>query len=157
MVLVVSLAGALAACNSSTTPTPTPSATPTPAPAPSPTATPSTSTCSLPPSSNPQLNCSARTPRFSDEVNGAIDEIMARHSEYFNFDDTSGGVPRVVNPTGYYNEIKRILEAQGICTKLEEEEIAIKATNEFSEDWSVLTSLSFVRRRYRGTCTPAWW
>ncbi len=157
VVLAVAVAGALAACNdnSSTTPTPAASATPTPAPAPSPT--PAASTCPLPPSSNPQLNCSVRPPRFSDQVNGAIDEMMAKHPEIFNFNDTSGGMPRVVNPTAYYNEIKRLLEAQGICTLLEEEEIAIKATNEFSEDWSVLTSLNFVRRRYRGTCTPAWW
>jgi hypothetical protein len=26
-----------------------------------------------------------------------------------------------------------------------------------SEDWIVLTSGNYVRRRYQGTCTPAWW
>lgn len=156
-ILAASLAGLLAGCHGDgTTPT-APVAAATPTPVPSPTATPNASTCPLPPSSNPQNTCSVRPPRFSDQVNGAIDQVLVQHPEMFNFNDTSSGVPKVVNPSGYYNEIKKILEAQGICTKIEEEEVAIKASNELSEDWGVLTSLHYVRRRYRGTCTPAWW
>jgi hypothetical protein len=152
------LALTLAACNGDgggTTPTPAASATPTPAPVSSPS--PAASSCALPPSTNPQNNCSVRTPRFSDQVNDAIDQVMAQRPELFDFNDTSAGVPRVKNPAGYYGEVKKVLEAQGICTRIDEEEIAIKSTNDFSEDWKILTSLSFVRRRYAGTCTPAWW
>jgi hypothetical protein len=148
----------LMACNgdgSGTTPTPAASATPTPVPASSPS--PAASSCSLPPSTNPQNDCSVRKPRFSDQVNGAIDRVMAQRPELFDFSDTSGGVPRVVNPAGYYSEVKKALEAQGICTRIDEEEIAIKQTNDWSEDWKILTSLSFVRRHCAGTCTPAWW
>jgi hypothetical protein len=39
---------------------------------------------------------------------------------------------------------------------IEREELAIKQSNAFSEQWIIYTSTGFVRRRYQATCTPAW-
>ncbi len=150
--------GALVSCGGETAPTtPTPSPTPAPAPAPTPAPTPTPFSCPLPASSNPTNNCGVRTPRLADEVNGAIDALMRKYPPLFNFNDVNGGNPKVVDPTRYYKELKNELGALGVCTNLLPEEIAVKNTNNFSEDWSVLTSSNYVRRRYRGTCTPSWW
>lgn len=150
---------ALAACGSEETPTAAnPSPTPTPVPAPTPTPSPAAFSCPLPPGSNPSLNCGKATPRFSDQVNQAIDALMVKHPQVFNFNDVNGGNPKVVNPSLYYAELKNELgRTFGVCTLVQLEEISIKSTNNFSEDWIVLTSGNYVRRRYQGTCTPAWW
>lgn len=150
----------LVACGhseSATSTTPVAAATPTPTPTSTPTPAATTFACPLPASSNPQLNCGTRTPRLGDQVNLAIDSVLAKHPELFNLSDTNGGSPKVLNSVRYYNELKNELGGQGVCTKLEEEEISVKNTNDFSEDWGVLTSTGYVRRRYRGICTPAWW
>lgn len=155
--IAVLAAAAFVACGSDETPTAAnPSPTPTPAPAPTPTPSPAGFSCPLPASSNPSLNCGKGTARLT-EVNLAIDNVMARHPEIFNFSDVTGGNPKVVNPSKYYTELKNELGALGVCTLVQLEEISVKSTNNFSEDWIVLTSGNYVRRRYQGTCTPAWW
>jgi hypothetical protein len=129
---------------------PTAAATPSP--------TPAGYSCPLPPGSNPTLNCGKGTPRLSEAVNVSIDTLMSRFPGIFNLNDVNGGNPKVVNPVRYYEELVNELgNTWGVCTKVQAEEISIKHTNNYSEDWIVLTSGNYVRRRYQGTCTPAWW
>ena len=148
----------LVACGGEPTPAaPTPTPTPPPAPAPAPTPTPTPGyNCPLPASENPNNNCEKGVARLT-EVNLAIDALLTKHPELFNFSDLSGGNPKVVNITRYYQEIQEELGNFGICTKITPEEISVKISNDYSEDWIVLTSGNYVRRRYQGTCTPAWW
>jgi hypothetical protein len=149
----------MAACGSNDEP-PTaanPTPTPTVSTAPTPTPTPAAFACPLPASSNPNLDCAEASSRLANQVNLAIDTLMVTHPEIFNLNDLSGGNPRVVNPTKYYEELTNELgRTYGICTLVMTEEISIKASNSYSEDWNVLTSGNFVRRRYQGTCWPSW-
>lgn len=131
---------------------PTP-ASPTPAP---PAPTPAAFSCPLPPSSNPQDNCFEGQPELGALVNTAIDRVIAARPELFNLTELNGGNPRVLNRDGYWQAVKGELEKQGVCTIIQKEELAIKNTNTFNEQWNIQTSAGFVRRRYVTTCTPAW-
>ena len=145
-------------CGSEETPTePTPSPTPSANPAPTPTPTPAAFVCPLPESSNPTENCEVGTPKLSEAVNMSIDTLMVKFPSIFNLNDLSGGNPKVVNPIRYHEELTNELgRTWGVCTKLGMEEISIKYSNDYSEDWNVITSGNYVRRRYRLTCTPSW-
>jgi len=127
-------------------PTPTPVANPTPA----------AFSCPLPPSSNPTDNCFEGDPQLGAQVNTAIDRVIAARPELFNLSELNGGNPRVLNRDGYWTAVKGELEKQGVCTIIQAEELAIKNTNAFNEQWNIQTSAGFVRRRYVTSCTPAW-
>jgi hypothetical protein len=148
----------LTGCGDSYTPN-SPAAPATPAtPAPSPTPPPAVGfTCPLPPSSNPENNCPKLAPRLGDYVNGAIDNVIAKHPELFNLSETNGGNPKVLDRQKYHEAVKAELERQGVCTLIEKEEIAVKTTNDFNEQWNIWTSDGYVRRKLITTCIPAWW
>ncbi len=150
------LAGALlSSCGggNNTPANPTP-ATPTPAPATSPT--PAAFSCPLPPSSNPTDNCFEGEPQLGPLVNTAIDRVLAARPELFSPTEFNGGNPRVLDRDAYWQAVKGELEKQGVCTIIQKEELAIKNTNAFNEQWNIWTSAGFVRRRYVTTCEPAW-
>jgi hypothetical protein len=158
LITVLALPLAFIACGSEETPTEaTPSPTPTANPAPTPTPTPAAFTCPLPESSNPTDNCEVGTPHLAEAVNMSIDALMVKFPSIFNLNDVAGGNPKVVNPDRYYEELTNELgRTWNVCTKVGTEEISIKFSNDYSEDWNVLTSNNYVRRRYRLTCTPSW-
>jgi hypothetical protein len=133
-----------------------PVAAPTPTP-PLPTPTPAAFVCPLPPSVNLSDDCSKLQPQLGSYVNTAVDTVLTKHPELFNFSDALGGNPKVLDRQKYHEAVKQELEAQGVCTLIEKEELAIKNTNEFNEQWNVYTSGGYVMRRYVTTCSPAWW
>ena len=49
------------------------------------------------------------------------------------------------------------LEAQGVCTQIEKDEMAIKISNDFNEQWNIWSSDGYVMRKIVTTCIPAWW
>ena len=143
------------ACSSNTTPvTPTP-ATPTPTPATSPT--PTAFSCPLPPSHKEDPNaCYVGRPTLGPQINSAIDTVIATRPELFNLQEVIGGNPRVLDRDAYWKAVKAELEKQGVCTIIEKEELAVKITNAYNEQWNLYTSAGFVRRRYVTTCEPSW-
>ena len=144
----------LAACGGGSSASPVAPPTPTP---PSPTPPPVMGfVCPLPPSTNLSPTCPTLQPRLGSYVNSSIDTVFVKRPELFNFNDTLGGNPRVLDRTKYHEAVKLELEAQGICTLIEKEELATKNTNEFNEQWNIWTSTGYVRRRYVTTCSPAW-
>lgn len=147
----------LAACGggNSAPSDPTP---PSPTPLPGPTATPPPTgfVCPLAPSSNPSDHCFEGEPQLGTQVNLAIDRVIATRQELFNMSDVAGGNPRVLDRDAYWKAVKAELEKQGICTIIEKEELAIKNTNDFNEQWNLWTSAGFVRRKYVTSCVPAW-
>jgi hypothetical protein len=152
---VLVLAGAaFTACGGSAT---TPVAPPTPTPAPPTPAPPVGFVCPLGPSSNPSDYCPKLKGKMGDVVNTALDRTLVKHPELFNFDDMKGGNPKVLDRQKYHEAVKLELEAQGVCTRIEKEEIAIKDTNEYNEQWNIWTSDAYVMRKYVTTCIPAWW
>lgn len=157
----VALSGALlAACGGGGSSQPaTPSvavATPTPTPAPTPTPSPAAFVCPLPPSTNLSPECPKLQPQLGAQVNAAVDAVLSKRPELFNFNDMVGGNPKVLDRQKYHEAVKAELEAQGVCTIIEKEELALKITNAYNEQWNIWTSGAYVMRRYVTTCSPSW-
>ena len=144
------------ACTKNSTPvTPNPATSPTPAPVTSPT--PAAFSCPLPPSHKDDPNaCYVGRPTLGPQINSAIDTVIATRPELFNLQEVIGGNPRVLDRDAYWKAVKTELEKQGVCTIIEKEELAVKITNAYNEQWNLYTSAGFVRRKYVTTCEPSW-
>jgi hypothetical protein len=140
------------------TPTNPPVTTPvTTAPAPAPT--PAAFRCPLP--DMPRLNiiCPRPEPVLWREVDAAINKTVAEHPELFNLnDDKGGGSYLVLDRARYHQTVVDNLHAQGICAIVELEEIAVKNTNAFNEQYNIWVSDGHIRHGIRShitTCFPA--
>lgn len=143
------------------TPTPAPKPNPTPAPTPTPaTPPPSGGSCSLP-ASNPA------SPRCTDEsalLYGAVDTALTRATqsrpEFFDFGNKKcENCYFVKNVSGFVAEVQKQLSAQGVCSYYDGEELAVKKTNDYSEQYDILLASGHMRRgvgSYRGVCRPSW-
>jgi hypothetical protein len=109
---------------------------------------PVSSSCERLPLGSEKYTCRDETPSFMVEVNDAIDELMRVHPEYFNGDT-------VRNLGGYYVGIIKILDGKNICAAFDGEELAVKNSNDWSDQYKLMTSWGQVRRFYVGTCYPA--
>jgi hypothetical protein len=122
---------------------------------------PSGGTCALPPGQFNE-NCTMGTQTFLGRVEAAIDEVVASHPQFFNLGRTRGGCAncyQVVDPTGYVNAVARAVTKNGVCGYYDGEELAVKSSNNFNDQFDILTSDLFIRRQsgaYRSTCRPAW-
>ena len=163
MLLAVTLA-ALAGCSSGSTPTqpqpatPTPNAAPTPTPSPTASATPAATSCRYG-MGTVDADCLRQTPAFLGDVDAAINLLGQQHPELFNFNDTSGeGAWRVLDADRYYAGVIANLQARDFCAGFDLQNLQVKSSNAFSEDYDILLSSGFIRRgasSYRQTCTPA--
>jgi hypothetical protein len=122
-------------------PTPTPVAVPTPEP-------PLSASCERLPLGSATAPCRGEGASFLTEVVDAINTLKSEHPEYFRGDT-------VLNLPGYYVGLIRILDRGGLCAAYDGEELAVKSSNDFSDQYKVLTSWNEVRRAYMVTCTPA--
>ncbi len=146
----------VAACGSAGTPSavPTPVAPPTPTPAPA--STPQAASCFL--SSMPDLHntCPKLAARLQDHVSSAVDDVIKKHPELFDFTDDRGGSIKVLDRQKYQTAVVAAINAQGgICAKDDNEEVAVKVTNDYHEQYNIWTSAGYTRRSYITTCLPA--
>jgi hypothetical protein len=155
---VVVLGAVLAACQSDPkSPTAsTPSPTPTPAPAP----TPQAFSCPLPAMPDLHNTCPKLTPQLSQYVDKAIAQTVKDHPEMFDVsDDLFDGNYRVKDRSVYVKAVVAAIHAQGVCAKEEFEEIAVKTSNDFNEQYNVWVSTGgYIRKgpgAYITTCFPA--
>ena len=146
--------GLTVACGGSSPAAPVAPATPTP-PAPTPPP-PVGFVCPLPPSSNLANNCPKLPAKLGEYMNTALDRVLIKRPELFDFKDMAGGNPKVLDRQKYHEAVKLELEAQGVCTQIEKEEMAIKTSNAFNEQWNIWTSSGYVMRKVVTTCIPAW-
>lgn len=141
------------ACGSSA---PTPVA---PEPSPIPELSPVARGCGLPPG-GPFQRCSRDLPFFNFELNDAIAQVQDEVPEIFDFADHQGGLSyRVLDRERYHAEVVARLEGMGFCAVWDGEEVGVKNSNDFNEQYQVMTSLGYVRwggGAYRSTCYPAW-
>ena len=89
---------------------------------------------------------------FVPLVDRVIDEIAADSPHLVDVDYLLGTYDE------YYEEMVKRLKAHGVCAVFDGEEIAIKQTNEFSEQYHPILSSKKIRKgygSYRATCTPA--
>ena len=136
--------------------------TPAESPSPSPTVAPDLPVggCGLPPG-GPFERCPVELPLFNFEINQAIAEVENERPELFDFHDWQGGLSyRVTDRVRYHEEVVARLEKMGFCAVWDGEEVGIKKdTNDFNEQYQVMTSLGYVRwgaGAYRSTCFPSW-
>ena len=97
---------------------------------------------------------------FNVEVNEAIAEVENEVPELFDFNDAQGGLSyRVLDRDRYHQEVVVRLQRKGFCAVFDGEEVGLKNTNDFNEQYQVMSSLGYVRwggGAYRSTCFPAW-
>jgi len=148
---------------------PVPAATPPPAPTnpaptnptnPAPNNPGPSGTCALPPGSWNE-NCSMQSQSFLGRVEAAIDEVIASDPGAFDSSRTRGcaNCYFVRDPTRYVNRVAQAITKNGLCGYYDGEELAVKSSNSFNDQYDILTSDMFIRRQggsYRSTCRPAW-
>jgi hypothetical protein len=148
---------ALLACQGSNPTVPLPS--PTAAPTPEPTATPAATGCQLPPRPD-HGNCRYDTPVFEEQMEAALEGVIADYPEIFDFTRTRGcdRCFGVLNGEAYHTLVADRLRRMGFCAQCDEE-CGVKNTNAFNEQYDIQLSNGFMRRApsgsYRGTCYPA--
>jgi hypothetical protein len=160
-VVVLSAAGWLATCNNSSSPSATP-----PEPTPHPTAAPEPfgagkPPCTLPPGKGSGQNCPRQTSSYLPLVERSLDRLVERRPEIFDLNAFSGchSCYRVKNVAAYTKEMVAEAESEGACAIWDGEELAVKKTNDFNDQYDILTFENFIRRdhgSYRATCSPAW-
>jgi hypothetical protein len=92
-----------------------------------------------------------RTQVFADAVENAIDKLLRERPELFNGD-------RPKDDNAYIQGVAAILVRDGYCAKQggPEDEVAVKNSNGFSEQYDILLSNGRIRRSgYTVTCRPA--
>jgi hypothetical protein len=135
---------------------------PTPTPTPVPAATARLLGCSLPPGGGSGEDCPQESPTFMAEVEQAIDLAIAEHPEMINTQRARGcaNCYQVLDTHNFPEEVGRNLEKRGLCTKYDGEELAVKNTNGFNDQYDILLAEGYIRREttgaYRVTCYPAW-
>lgn len=131
-------------------PTPTPQATPTPPPA--------SSLCTrlgYVPSPDTRCTRDENKTKFKADLDAAIDKVIAEHGKYF--ENGSGGV-RVKNFGAFVVSLIDNLDEAGVCAGFDGEEIQVKNSNDFNEQYDVTANAGWIRRAdsaYRTTCAPA--
>jgi hypothetical protein len=134
-------------------PGPAPSAGPNPTPPPA-APPPTGGSCSLPPGGGAGQNCPAESASFQSEVESSINQLIQQRPDIFS---GGGSAPVVVKHSEYMNGVVANLRARGLCAIVDsEDEIAVKNTNAFSDQYDILLSTGQVRRAYTATCRPAW-
>ena len=155
--VAVALAAILSACDSPSRATP--AVTPTPVPTPIPTPLPPASLgCGLAPVANPALDCPRTSGSYQHIVTEALARLAAQSPELFDFGDRRGALGYFIKDhPAYYAGVLTHIRAQGVCAVFDGEEIALKATNEFSDQYKIMTSSGHVQTGpsvYRATCRP---
>jgi hypothetical protein len=146
-------------------PTPAPTPVPTPPPAPTPTPTPQApaptgGSCSLPPSTNPYGPCSMGSTSFLGQVDKAITKVTQEQPALFDFNSKAcENCYYVKNPGKFTAGVIQNLNAVGLCAHYDGEELGVKNSNSFNDQFDILLASGHLRRgagSYRVTCRPAW-
>jgi hypothetical protein len=138
-------------------PEPLPSPSPVPTAVPTPTA-PAVFGCGLPRGPGLGRGCPFERPSYLNEVNSSIDQVIAEFPEFFDLNSARGGERnyKIRNVPQYVDEVVYNLRTRGFCALNDGEEIAVKSSNDFNDQYDVITAEAFISRAYRATCRPAW-
>jgi hypothetical protein len=140
-------------------PSPTPASSPAPTPSPTPTPSTPTGTCSLPASNPSNPKCTDDPPKLYAEVDAALTAVTKSRPDIFDFNDKKcENCYYVKNVDAYVAQAVKQLNARGVCALYDGEEMAVKDSNSFSEQYDILLASGHMRRgtgSYRGVCKPA--
>jgi hypothetical protein len=159
-VVVLSAAGWVATCNRSSSPS-APAPPDTTPPAPSEPVGAGKPPCTLPAGKGSGQNCPRESSSYLPLVERSLDRLVHRRPEIFDLNSFSGcgTCYKVKNVSAYIKEMVAEAQSEGACAMWDGEELAVKKTNDFSDQYDILTFENFIRRdhgSYRATCTPAW-
>ncbi|HEY7511184.1 MAG TPA: hypothetical protein VIG50_13075 [Vicinamibacteria bacterium] len=129
---------------------PSPSATPV-APAPTPTPAARTNCERIGMGTGTGVNCPRQSPSFQTEVDEAIAKLRADRPDLFEGRN-------VLSIGQYLLGVTANLEAMGLCASFDGEEMQVKNSNDFNDQYHILTSGQQYRDgtgSYRVTCYPA--
>ena len=107
-------------------------------------------------------HCPRTSASYLSEVDAAINRVVDRHPELVDRDRRAGaGGFWVQDIDGFFDEVvKEIADGSHLCAVVDGDlEIAVKRTNDFSEQYKLMWSSGYLRRgdsSYRATCSPAW-
>jgi hypothetical protein len=142
---------------------PVPTPAPTPAPeAPSATpAPPSSQGCRLPAGNGPGTNCPRQEPTYLKQVESAIDQLVRNEPDIFDLKRTRGcgECYFLKDPDRFSRRMAELMPERDLCGFYDGEELGVKGTNAFNDQFDIVTADMFVRRQggsYRSTCYPAW-
>lgn len=136
--------------NAPPTPTPTPAA---PVPTPAPTATPGSSdVCNLPPMH--ESPCAEEHPHFNADVEAAVRQIREERPNLFKPD---GKKVKEQFYDEYVRGVADILKSYGYCAAQggPEDEVAVKETNDWNDQYDVLMGDGTSWVAYTVTCRPS--
>jgi len=89
-------------------------------------------------------------------VNDAVDAVQRKRPELFDFSDVRGESVKVIDHDKYQNAVVAEINTQGgVCAANNNEEIQVKVSNDFNEQFNIWTSAGYTRRSYITTCFPA--
>jgi len=153
-VLIVMAAGLwhFGCCNCDKNPTaPVVAATPTPTPAP--TATPAAASCDLPAVNVDTRSCRPEPPpRFEADVVRAQDEVRRTHPELFD------GEGKIISAQSYSGWVASVLRSYGLCAAAVggdgTDEVGVKNTNDWNEQYDIVTGSRDPWTNYTVTCRP---
>ena len=104
-------------------------------------------------------SCKREAPSFLEDVDTAINKLVKEQPDIFDLEEQLGdGGFKVMSPGQYYVGVMRNLQAMGFCANFDGEEMQVKNTNDFSDQYHIMISSGHVRRgpaSYRATCYPA--
>jgi hypothetical protein len=157
VLVAVSVAGACGGGGSS--PTTPPVTTPPPATQP-PTTTPPVGALGCPlGKGTTDTTCYKASSSFEVQVEQAIDMLAQQKPQIFNLKDQQGtGGYLVLDTAAYYDGVVKNLQGMGLCAAVDFENLNIKNTNEFSDQYDILLGNGHARRgasTYRASCYPA--
>jgi len=137
-------------------PPPDPGAAP-PAPPPPP----SSQSCGLPPGNGSGNGCPRQSPSFLSEVESALTQLAQEEPGIFDKSEIQGcgTCYKVVDVQRYITRMPKLMEQRGLCAMYDGEELAVKNSNSFNDQYDILTAGMYIRRdqgSYRSTCYPAW-
>lgn len=118
--------------------------------------------CGVGPGNGSGENCPREEPSFLSQVESAMDQLIRQEPQIFNLNKTSKGCPncyQVVDADRYVQRMAELMSQRGLCGLYDGEELAVKKTNDFNDQYDIFTSDGFMRRQlgsYRSTCRPAW-
>jgi hypothetical protein len=104
--------------------------------------------------------CPKLTPQLNEFVDKAIAQTVKDHPNLFDLhDDLFNGNYRVLDRSRYIKAVVEAIHAQGVCAVEEKEEIGVKTSNDFNEQYNIWVSSGGYIRKGKGayitTCFPA--
>ena len=97
---------------------------------------------------------------FLGAVDAAITKVTQQQPNLFDFNRKSCENCYIVNDqNAFVSAVIKNLNAAGYCATYDGEELAVKNSNSYNEQFDILVSSGHIRRgpgSYRSTCSPSW-